>query len=211
VFETLNWMKLDWDLGPKSLREHQREYSQALRFNRYLDAVHVLIESGQAFVCSCSRRELQRESCSCKRKTLTFDSKNTVVRAGDSEGDFVIWRREGFAAYHLVSLLDDLDSGVNLIVRGEDLRASTGVQIRLAKMLGRHFEAERFEKVEFIHHPLILGKSGEKLSKSNHALSLRQQFDRKASPDELYREISLNLGIRKPCCSLGELLTVFQE
>jgi glutamyl-tRNA synthetase len=105
-------------------------------------------------------------------------------------GDFVLWRREGIPAYQLVSLVDDLDFGIDLIVRGEDLRPSTEAQLYLASVLGQHFGADRFAGVRFVHHPLISGKFGQKLSKSDRAIALRELYPRTAGPVALYREIA---------------------
>ena len=65
--------------------------------------------------------------------------------------------------------VDDVRQHVTLVIRGEDLVSSTGRQIRLARMLGR-------EKLRtfFLHHPLIHGDRGEKLSKSAGDTGVRE-------------------------------------
>jgi glutamyl/glutaminyl-tRNA synthetase len=57
--------------------------------------------------------------------------------------------------------------GVTLVIRGDDLLASTGRQLQLARLLGRT-EAPRF-----LHHPLIMKSPGQKLSKSDGDTGIR--------------------------------------
>ena len=54
------------------------------------------------------------------------------------------------------------------MIRGADLLSSTGRQMRLARMLGRA------EPPEFLHHPILLNPSGEKLSKSSGDTGVRE-------------------------------------
>jgi glutamyl/glutaminyl-tRNA synthetase len=57
---------------------------------------------------------------------------------------------------------------VDLIIRGEDLLASTGRQFRIARMLGR------IEMPRVLHHPLVRHPDGRKLSKSARDTGLRE-------------------------------------
>jgi glutamyl/glutaminyl-tRNA synthetase len=233
IFETLNWMKLDRDLGPRDAREFRESFSQGLRRERYLEAVRFLISSGKAYGCACSRAELERKACECRARGVCFEPDsgtgtailNGAVKidlavvgstvAGDPgtaearEGckrTVTLWRREDLPAYQLVSLIDDLDAGVDTIVRGEDLRESTAIQLALARELGDAFGASRFLQAHFIHHPLITGLSGEKLSKSRGADSLRETFRRDPSPGKLFQVLSPHLGFARPLASLREML-----
>ena len=58
--------------------------------------------------------------------------------------------------------------GITDIIRGEDLAASTGRQLRLRRMLGGAGWPR------FAHHPLILKPGGEKLSKSAADTGVRE-------------------------------------
>jgi len=83
-------------------------------------------------------------------------------------GDFLIRDRLGNWTYQFAVVVDDMDQGVNLVVRGEDLLASTGRQIRLARMLGRTAPPA------FLHHALIRKPGGAKLSKSDGDTGVRE-------------------------------------
>jgi glutamyl/glutaminyl-tRNA synthetase len=72
-------------------------------------------------------------------------------------------RADGTATYQLATVVDDLDLGVTHIIRGSDHRPNEEVQQRIASALGG-------ELPEVIHHGLLLGDDGKKLSKrAEHA------------------------------------------
>jgi len=50
--------------------------------------------------------------------------------------NFVVKKKDGYSAYQLTSVLDDMHYGVDLIVRGQDLWASTLAQHYLAGRVG---------------------------------------------------------------------------
>jgi glutamyl-tRNA synthetase len=123
--------------------------------------------------------------------------------------DFVVRKKDGFPAYQLSSLVDDLHYGVDLIVRGQDLWASTMAQYYLANFLdGGDFGAdagdfrtdaadfrsdgERFRAAHFYHHSLLTA-DGEKLSKSAGATSIRYLRQHGLTRGEIYALIAGSL------------------
>jgi glutamyl-tRNA synthetase/glutamyl-Q tRNA(Asp) synthetase len=82
-------------------------------------------------------------------------------------GDLLIRDRLGNWTYQFAVVVDDMEQGITHVVRGLDLMASTGRQIRLARLLGRG------EPPVFAHHPLIMKTATEKLSKSDGATAVR--------------------------------------
>jgi glutamyl-Q tRNA(Asp) synthetase len=79
-------------------------------------------------------------------------------------GDFVLRRGDGEFAYQLAVVVDDYLTGVNQVVRGEDLLNSTPRQIYLQRLLG-------FPLPEYCHLPLVAGPAGSKLSKRDNLVS----------------------------------------
>jgi glutamyl-tRNA synthetase len=67
-------------------------------------------------------------------------------------------REDGTATYHLASVVDDLDFGITLVIRGNDHRPNEALHRRLTEALGG-------TPPEYLHHGLILGEDGRKLSK----------------------------------------------
>ncbi len=89
-------------------------------------------------------------------------------RPSEQCGDLLARDREGNWTYQFAATVDDYVQGVTLVIRGDDLLASTGRQIQLARLLGRGRPAE------FLHHPLILKSADQKLSKSDHDTGIRE-------------------------------------
>lgn len=82
-------------------------------------------------------------------------------------GDLLVKDRDGNWTYQFAATVDDFVQGVTLVVRGDDLLASTGRQIQVARLLGRG------EPPQFLHHPLIMKSPGQKLSKSDGDTGIR--------------------------------------
>ena len=76
-------------------------------------------------------------------------------------GDFVLLRADGLFAYQLAVVVDDAEQGVNAIVRGADLLASTPRQIWLQQRLG-------VPTPSYAHLPVATA-GGQKLSKQTRA------------------------------------------
>jgi glutamyl/glutaminyl-tRNA synthetase len=77
---------------------------------------------------------------------------------GDRFEGVTLVREDGSPTYQLASVVDDIDFGITHIVRGNDHRPNEAVQRRL-------FEALGATPPEFVHHGLLLGADGRKLSK----------------------------------------------
>jgi len=79
-------------------------------------------------------------------------------------GDFALQRGDGEFAYQLAVVVDDALTGVNQVVRGDDLLASTPRQIYLQRLLG-------LAQPAYCHLPLVTGPGGAKLSKRDNLVS----------------------------------------
>lgn len=96
-------------------------------------------------------------------------------------GDLLLVDRDGHFTYQLAVTVDDIVHEIDLVVRGEDLLASTGRQIVLARLLGRA------EPPRFFHHPLVRRMDGQKLSKSNGDTGVRELRTAGREPHEIRR------------------------
>lgn len=82
-------------------------------------------------------------------------------------GDAVLARKDAPSSYHLACVVDDADSGVTLVVRGEDLRPSTPVQRLLQALLS-------LPEPVYLHHPLVMHEDGRRLAKRDKAPTLAE-------------------------------------
>src|SRR3546814_12667111 len=93
---------------------------------------------------------------------------------------FVVLRKDGVPSYQRASLIDDLHFGINLIVRGEDLRDPTLAQLHLAALLSSETDvrgpmsgAASCTGALFSHHPLLRSLRGQKLLNSPGDIPVR--------------------------------------
>ena len=77
---------------------------------------------------------------------------------GDRFEGTTLLREDGTATYQLATVVDDIDFGITHVVRGNDHRPNEAVHTRLHEALGT-------DPPEYVHHGLILGEDGKKLSK----------------------------------------------
>ena len=92
------------------------------------------------------------------------DGARFTATAGDI-GDAILARKDAPSSYHLACVVDDAASGVDLVVRGADLRPSTPVQRLLQELLG-------LPEPVYLHHPLVLHADGRRLAKRDLAPTL---------------------------------------
>jgi len=89
-------------------------------------------------------------------------------RPATDVGDVLVRDRLGQFTYQFAVTVDAPEQRIDLLIRGEDLLASTGRQFRIARMLGR------IEMPRVLHHPLVRHPDGRKLSKSAQDTGLRE-------------------------------------
>ncbi len=100
-------------------------------------------------------------------RIISFDDlrHGRVTAHLQQSGDFVVKRVEGYFAYQLAVVVDDRITGVNQVVRGDDLLDSTPRQVLIHQLLGYPLPA-------YCHLPLVIAPGGGKLSKRDNTVSL---------------------------------------
>ena len=217
IFTSLDWLGLDWDTGPSGPDDFYQNFSLQKKKEYYRGRLQALDKMRRkTFVCRCSRASIKKVSPNglypgtCRNAGLAFESgRHTVRLRVDNDtggiqvnnqridlaevfGDFVLWRKDDQPSYHLASLLEDEDGGINFIVRGRDLLFSTAAQIYLARCFG----FSSFPESEFIHHRLVWGSNGEKLSKSRGAYALKDLKQSGGSPANAVKTAARILGLK---------------
>jgi glutamyl-tRNA synthetase len=102
-------------------------------------------------------------------------------------GGTTLVRSDGSATYQLASVADDLDLGITHVIRGSDHRPNLEVQRRIARAVGG-------ELPEVIHHGLVLGPDGKKLSK-RHGHSSIADVREEGIPAQAVRAYLEELGL----------------
>lgn len=188
ILEDLAWLGFTPDAP--LVRQSDRE-------SIYEAALDGLRTQGLVYACECTRREISaatgnapelRYPGTCATKALPeapgralrvrlapsverFDDLlqgPQEQRPSDQCGDLLARDRNGFWSYQFAVTVDDIEQGVDLVIRGLDLLASTGRQIQLARLLGRA------EPPRFMHHPLVMKSPARKVSKSDGDTGIRQ-------------------------------------
>jgi glutamyl-tRNA synthetase len=86
-----------------------------------------------------------------------------------SLSDPVLIRADGSFLYTFTSVVDDLDTGITDVVRGEDHVTNTGIQTDILAALGGDPR-----RMRFAHLPLLTDADGGPLSKRTGSVGLRQ-------------------------------------
>ena len=154
IIENLKWLGLNWDEGIEVGGSHG-SYKQSSRFDRYQEVAENLLSRNLAYEDDGAIRfkvpnDGLIEFEDYIRGKMSFN-------LSDVE-DFVILRSDKSPTYHLASTVDDLDYGITIIARGEDILSSTPKHIML-------FQAMDANLPDFCHLPLLFGPDGKKLSK----------------------------------------------
>ena len=113
-----------------------------------------------------------------------FKTDKPKIMLKNPEGeDFAIKDALEQWTYQFAVVVDDFEEGIDLIVRGEDLKDSVDKQITLAKIIGRT------EMPLFIHHSLVYDSNGKKLSKRDGSDGICRERESGAQPKRVLSEI----------------------
>ncbi len=111
-------------------------------------------------------------------------------------GDFVIAKGNKTPAYQLAVVIDDYDQGVNEVVRGDDLIASTYRQLAILKFLN-------WQPPKYIHVPLIVGPDGRRLAKRHGDTRLSQLREQGVAPERIVGYLAWSLQLTDTAAAIA--------
>lgn len=185
-------------------------WHQSERTDVYKSYLQKLIDGGKAYISQETEGE-NKEVVRFKNPntTITFTDliRGTVSFDTTELGDFIIARNINEPIYHLAVVIDDFETGVTHIVRGEDHVSNTPRQILIQEAIGA-------PRPVYAHLPLILAKDRSKLSKRKHGESVSLDYYRAKGylPNALVNYMALlgwNPGTEQEIFTLDELIKLF--
>ena len=233
--ESLAWLGLDWDGEPVAQSERMERYDAAIATLRERGVLYECFCSradvrraasaphgpdGPLYSGACrglSAGERADRKARGRAPSLRVRMEGVVEFADDvmgaqretlerTSGDIVVQRSDGVVAYQLAVVVDDAAQGVTHVVRGADLLASTGRQLRLYELLGLA------PAPGHAHVPLLLGDDGERLAKRHGAVGLAELRDGGADPHAVVGWLAHSAGLleRPEPCAPAALVEGFE-
>ena len=92
--------------------------------------------------------------------------------------DFILVRSNGMPTYHFSVVVDDHDTNISHVIRGDDHLKNTAKHIHL-------FNAFGYKLPQFIHLPMILGPDGARLSKRHGAMNILEYKQQGLLPEAM--------------------------
>ena len=229
ILEGMTWLGLEYDEGPFYQTERFPKYREVVQ--RLLDEgnayqCYCTKEELEAMrEEQAARNEKPRYDGRCRHRTEPREGVDPVVRFKnplDGEvvvddrvrgkvifrnaelDDLIIARSDGSPTYNLTVVVDDLEMGINHVIRGDDHLNNTPRQINIMHALGEQAPA-------YAHIPMILGEDGKRLSKRHGAVSVMQYRDEGYLPEALLNYL-VRLGWShgdQEVFSLDEMIRLF--
>ena len=202
IFEALQWLNIDWDEGP---------YFQTQRFDIYKEYIQRLIDSGNAYYCTCSPEQIDvmrqkamasgakpRYDGTCREKGLK-KTDNAVVRfkaplTGTTVVEDVIKGKIVFQNNELDDFVVCRSDGTptyNFVVVVDDITMNINTVIRGDDHVMNTpkqillYRALQIPLPTFGHVPMVLGSDRSRLSKRHGAMSVTAYRDMGFLPEAL--------------------------
>ncbi len=201
--KSLKWLGIEFD---KSKMFRQSERTEV--YKKYLKK---LIDENKAFISKETeikeggRTEVIRFK-NPNKKVIFEDIIRGEIEFDTTElGDFVIAKSLDDPLYHLTVVVDDFETGVTHIIRGEDGISNTPRQILIQEAIGA-------PRPQYAHMPLSLAPDRSKLSKRYGAVAVSEYRKKGYLPEALVNYLMLlgwNPGTEQEIFSMSELIKQF--
>lgn len=180
ILDALQWLSIDHDIFVR----------QSECVAKHEEAIIKLLDGGFAYESTEAHPETGIERTLIRFKnpggTVTFNDaiRGDITTDVTDLGDFVVAKSRTEPLFHIANVVDDGESGVTHIIRGEDHISNTPRQILLVRALG-------YPEATYAHLPLVLASDRAKLSKRRGALPLTTYRDMGYLPNALLNYLSL--------------------
>ncbi|WP_159347437.1 glutamate--tRNA ligase [Roseomonas harenae] len=198
IEEDLRWLRLDWDESFRQTERLSR-YEAAAEILKKKGLLYPCLETEEELAFKREQRRKQGRAPIYDRGALkmTAEQLARAIENGKSPhwrfklntrtvtwrdgvlgersvklpslSDPVLVRADGSFLYTFTSVVDDLETGITHVIRGEDHVTNTGIQIDILEGL-----SGRPNRIYFAHMPLLTDAEGGALSKRLGSVSLRQ-------------------------------------
>ncbi|MDD5730213.1 MAG: glutamate--tRNA ligase [Candidatus Omnitrophica bacterium] len=170
ILYSLDWLGFKWD----------EIYYQSQRFDIYRDYAKKLLEQGKAYTVTSQAApvevEQEENAVQAGGEAVIFKVTPQKIKINDlirgeiefdasTIKDQVLIKSDGTPTYNFACVIDDASMNITHVIRGDDHISNTPKQVLLYQALG-------FKLPEFAHLPLILAKSGGRLSKRKGATAI---------------------------------------
>jgi len=206
IYDSLEWLGLDYE--KEILKSSERT-------NIYKEKLQELIKNGSAYLAESQNSldghhqgKVVRFKNPGGKITFTDLIRGKIVEDVTDLKDFIIAKNLEEPLYHLAVVVDDMESEITHVIRGEDHISNTTRQILIARALGKK------EDFKYVHLPLVLAEDKSKLSKRKHGenASLKYYIKKGYEPEAILNFLALigwNPGTNQEIFSLKELIKEF--
>ncbi|HFE39672.1 MAG TPA: glutamate--tRNA ligase, partial [Gammaproteobacteria bacterium] len=203
ILEGMTWLGLEYDEGPFYQTHRFDRYDEIIeRLLKEGKAYHCYCSKEELDAmreAQKTNKQKPRYDGRCRDRTALPENAESVIRfrnplAGDvvvedvirgdvvfsnaELDDLIIARSDGTPTYNLTVVVDDMDMGIDMVIRGDDHLNNSPRQINIFKALG-------VTPPNYAHVPMILGDDGKRLSKRHGAVSVMQYRDDGFLPEAL--------------------------
>ncbi|MFH1707984.1 MAG: glutamate--tRNA ligase family protein [Planctomycetota bacterium] len=151
MLDALEWLGLDYDEPP---------VYQSRRLDRYREVAAKLLADGHAYYSD--KGAADKGQALVFRVTEDAEFEDVILgrrgKLAKDMTDFVIMKSDNTPVFHLANVIDDMDSGITHILRGNDHVENTYRHVMLFKALGK-------TPPVYAHFPMIINKDGKPYSK----------------------------------------------
>ncbi|HEY7932928.1 MAG TPA: glutamate--tRNA ligase [Solirubrobacteraceae bacterium] len=205
ILDALRWLELDWNEGP---------ILQTERTPRHGEVLQALLDADLAYRSNATAEDVKAykgkhgaergfrgepEADGAVRLRVPAEGATVVhdVVRGDTRfehlhmDDPVIARADGSVLYNFAVAIDDLDSGITHVVRGEDHLSNTPKQVLVLEALRSAGISGEEPLPVYAHLPLLHGPDGKKLSKRHGAASVQELRESGYLPEAVRNYLAL--------------------